>query len=80
MSSSLRTLSELIEDGKEGLVVLAGDAAALVTAFSQLLGQPALRKVYESGCKMKDSRESHVTRLWCDCDGGYLELAGGKVG
>lgn len=54
----------LLVDGRNGLVVPAGDAAALAGAMSRLAGDPALR--LRLGARGAEDVRSHSARAWAE--------------
>jgi glycosyltransferase involved in cell wall biosynthesis len=57
VSSAIGGTDELIEDGRSGLLVAPGDAAALAAALRRLLGDPGLCRTLAAGARERVERD-----------------------
>jgi glycosyltransferase involved in cell wall biosynthesis len=76
VSSAIGGTDELIEDGRSGLLVAPGDAAALAAALRRLLGDPELRQGLAA--RARERVEDGLTReqMAARVSGVYRELLG----
>jgi glycosyltransferase involved in cell wall biosynthesis len=74
VSSSISGTDELIEDGRDGLLVAPGDAAALAAALRRLLGDPALRDGLAEAGRKRVEAEFTRERMASRVAGVYAEL------
>jgi glycosyltransferase involved in cell wall biosynthesis len=63
VSSSIAGTDELVEDGREGLLVAPGDPEALAEALRRLLGDPALRAALAAAAFERVEREFSRRRM-----------------
>ncbi len=67
-----------VEDGREGLVVPAGDAAALGDAMARLANQPALWQVYGRAGQARVTHEFSDAAYWRQLQDWYQRCARGR--
>ncbi|HET8565960.1 MAG TPA: glycosyltransferase [Solirubrobacterales bacterium] len=76
VSSAIAGTEELIEDGRSGLLVPAGDAGALAGALRRLLGDSGLREQLAEHARQRVEREFTRVRLAARVGAVYRELLG----
>ena len=76
VSSAIGGTEELVEDGRGGLLVPAGDAAALAAALRRLLGDPGLRERLADHARERVERDFTRTGMAGRVSAVYGELLG----
>lgn len=76
VSSAIGGTDELIEDGRNGLLVPPGDAPALAAALRRALGDPALREELALSARERVERDLTRERMAARVTGVYRELLG----
>ncbi|HEY0317892.1 MAG TPA: glycosyltransferase [Solirubrobacterales bacterium] len=78
VSSAIAGTDELIEDGRDGLLVPPGDSAALARALERLLTEPQLRDTLAAGAYERVEREFSRRQMARRVTAVYEELLGGR--
>jgi glycosyltransferase involved in cell wall biosynthesis len=78
VSSAIAGTDELIEDGRDGLLVPPGDSAALARALERLLVEPQLRDTLAAGAYERVEREFSREQMARRVTAVYEELLGGR--
>jgi glycosyltransferase involved in cell wall biosynthesis len=76
VSSAIGGTDELIEDGRSGLLVAPGDAAALAAALQRLLTDPELRARLAERARDRVERDLTRTRMAQRVEATYRQLLG----
>jgi glycosyltransferase involved in cell wall biosynthesis len=76
VSSAIGGTDELVEDGRSGLLVPPGDAAALAAALRRLLADPELREELAANARERVERELTRERMAARVSAVYRELVG----